>query len=95
MNISRSKKGNYSISGEILIGIKYSSGILYLKIVKASGLTAVHRNGISNPFIKIYLLPDRSKESKKKTEVKYKSLDPVYKEVFKVIMSYYVLQLTA
>ncbi len=85
MNITRSKKGNYQITGEVLIGIKYTGGFLYLKIVKAAGLSAVHRNGTSHPYIKIYLLPDRSKESKKKTEVKYKSLNPVYKEVFKVI----------
>ncbi len=84
MNITRSKKGNYQISGEVLVGIKYTNGLLYLKIVKAAGLTAVYRNGVSNPYIKLYLLPDRSKDSKKKTEVKPKSLNPVYKEVFKV-----------
>ena len=84
MNISRSKKGHYQISGEILIGIKYKDESLYLKIIKAAGLTAVHRNGVSNPYVKMYLLPDRSKESKKKTDIKKKTLDPVYKEVFKV-----------
>lgn len=84
MNISRPKKGHYKITGEILIGIKYIEGFLYLKVIKASGLTAVHRNGVSNPYVKTYLLPDRSKESKKKTVVKRGTLDPVYKEVFKV-----------
>ncbi len=84
MNISRSKKGNYQISGEVLIGIKYNDGSLYLKIIRAAGLTAVHRNGVSNPYVKMYLLPNRNKESKKKTDIKKKTLDPVYNEVFKV-----------
>ena len=84
MNISRSGKGHYQISGEVLIGIKYKDGSLYVKIVKAAGLTAVHRNGTSNPYIKVYLLPDRSKECKKKTDVKKKTINPVYKQVFRV-----------
>ena len=82
VNISRPGKGHYQISGEVLIGIKYKDGSLYVKVVKAAGLTAVHRNGTSNPYIKVYLLPDRSKECKKKTDVKKKTVNPVYKEAF-------------
>ncbi len=51
-------------------------------------------NIISNPtkkqhlflfsFVKIYLLPDRSKNSKRKTSIKKGTTDPVYEEKFRV-----------
>ncbi len=35
-----------------------------------------------DPYIKLYLLPDRSKRSKKKSDAKKDTVDPVYNEVF-------------
>lgn len=85
MNIRRPVKGNYKISGEVLAGVKHSNGHLFLTIVKAKGLTAVNKSGMSSPFVKAYLLPDRSKNSKMKTEVKKKTVNPVFNETFKVM----------
>ena len=84
MNIRRPVKGNYKISGELLTGIKHSNGYLFVTISKAQGLTGVNKDGTSNPFVKTYLLPDRSKASKMKTAVKKKTVAPVYNQTFKV-----------
>ena len=35
-----------------------------------------------DPYIKLYLLPDRSKKSKKKSDAKKDTVEPVYNEVF-------------
>ena len=35
-------------------------------------------------YVKTYLLPDKSKGSKRKTKIKKKTLDPVYQETLKV-----------
>ncbi|XP_051926927.1 synaptotagmin-like protein 4 isoform X7 [Hippocampus zosterae] len=37
----------------------------------------------SNPYIKCYLLPDKSRQSKRKTTIKRHTCDPVYEETFK------------
>ena len=52
---------------------------------KARGLAAADKNGFSDPYIKTYLLPDKSKVSKKKTAIKKKTLNPVYNETLKVL----------
>ena len=41
----------------------------------------------SDPYVKLYLLPDRSKKSKKKSDAKRDTVDPVYNEVFNYHMS--------
>ncbi|XP_019739555.1 synaptotagmin-like protein 4 isoform X12 [Hippocampus comes] len=37
----------------------------------------------SNPYVKCYLLPDKSRQSKRKTTIKRHTCDPVYEETFK------------
>lgn len=39
-------------------------------------------NGLSDPYVKIYLKPDKKKKSKYKTKVKPKTLNPVFNEDF-------------
>ncbi len=53
-------------------------------VASARGIAAADTNGLSDPYIKTYLLPDKSKHSKKKTTVKKKTLNPVFKETLKV-----------
>ncbi len=80
-------KGDYDISGEVLMAVYYKDGILAVQVNKARGLAAANSNGLSDPYIKTYLLPDRSKHSKKKTAVKRKTLNPVYNEKLKVCLT--------
>ena len=77
-------KGDYVITGEVLVGVQYKDGQLYVHVNRARGLAAANHNGFSDPYVKTYLLPDGSKRSKKKTSVKKKTLDPVYNETLKV-----------
>ncbi len=77
-------KGDYDITGEVLMGIHFKNGQLLVHINRAQDLAAADSTGLSDPYIKTYLLPDKSKHSKKKTDVKKKTLNPVYNHTIKV-----------
>lgn len=77
-------KRTYTITGEICISLEYKSGSLHVIIHDARGLAAADRNGLSDPYVKTYLLPERSKHSKRKTSIKKKTLNPVYNETLLV-----------
>ena len=51
-----------------------------MKIMKAQELPAKDFSGTSDPFVKIYLLPD--KKHKLETKVKRKNLNPHWNETF-------------
>ena len=55
-----------------------------IHVNRARGLAAANSNGYSDPYVKTYLLPDRSKHSKRKTSVKKKTLDPIFNETLEV-----------
>ena len=77
-------KGDYTITGEVLFGVHYKDGRLLVNVERAKGLAATDKGGFSNPYIKTYLLPDKSQHSKRKTDTKKKTLDPVYDQILKV-----------
>lgn len=77
-------KGNYDITGEVLFGVCYKNSHLLIHVNRVRGLAAANSNGLSDPYVKTYLLPDKSKHSKKKTEIKRKTLNPVYDQTIKV-----------
>ena len=65
------------------MGVDYNGKDLVVRIVKASNIAGVYQDGAqSDPFVQLYLLPD--KESMKKTKTQKKTLNPVYNEIFKV-----------
>ena len=90
---SNTCKGDYDITGDVLVGVYYKNSELNVHVDRARGLAAGDSNGYSDPYIKIYLLPDREKHTKRKTSVKKKTLDPVYNETFKVRPFYYCFKL--
>lgn len=77
-------KGDYDITGEVEIGVWYKEGQLFVRVVRAKGLAAAKKGGVSDPYIKTYLLPDRGKRSKRKTGVQRKTTNPVFNEILKV-----------
>ena len=77
-------KGDYEISGKLLLGIWYKEEQLFVRVTKATNIAAAKENGFSNPYIKTYLLPDKNKQTKRKTTVNKKTLHPVYNEILKV-----------
>ena len=78
--------------------MEYKQDQLMVHVIRARGLAAADKNGLSDPsvelchsvsslslsYVKTYLLPDKDKTSKRKTKIKKKTLDPVYKETLKV-----------
>lgn len=76
-------KGDYEISGRVQVGLWFKSDMLFVRISQASGLAAAKAT-TSDPYIKTYLLPDRHRQSKRKTGVQRKTLNPVYNEILKV-----------
>ena len=82
VTVSRRIKGeHYQISGEIVLDLIYKDRILTVKVFRALGLAAVGKS-LSDPFVKLLLLPDMS--SKKKTKTRKKTVDPSYNQTFTV-----------
>ncbi|XP_047461453.1 synaptotagmin-like protein 1 [Mugil cephalus] len=55
---------------------------LHVKVHRCEDIAAA-RKSRSDPYVKAYLLPDKSSRSKKKTSVKKKTLNPVYDQTLK------------
>ncbi|XP_030055300.1 synaptotagmin-9 [Microcaecilia unicolor] len=68
--------------GKLNFILKYDCDLeqLIVKIHKAVNLPAKDFSGTSDPYVKIYLLPDR--KTKHQTKVHRKTLNPVFDEVF-------------
>ncbi|XP_014817526.1 PREDICTED: synaptotagmin-3-like, partial [Calidris pugnax] len=68
--------------GRLSVALRYAYGSqqLVVKVLRALDLPAKDANGFSDPYVKIYLLPDRKK--KFQTKVHRKTLNPVFDETF-------------
>ena len=77
-------KGAYVISGKILVGVWFRNNVLHTRVVMAKGLATARSRGMCDPYVKTYLLPDRTKHTKRKTAIQRRTTDPVYNEVLKV-----------
>ncbi|XP_063294373.1 synaptotagmin-9 isoform X1 [Pelobates fuscus] len=76
------RRNNSKSCGKLNFILKYDCDLekLIVKIHKAVGLPAKDFSGTSDPYVKIYLLPDR--KTKHQTKVHRKTLNPVFDEVF-------------
>ncbi|KAG7467909.1 hypothetical protein MATL_G00137210 [Megalops atlanticus] len=74
--------------GRLHFILKYDCDLeqLIVKIHKAQDLPAKDFTGTSDPYVKIYLLPDR--KTKHQTKVHRKTLNPVFDEVFLFPVAY-------
>ena len=83
--LSRPSRGDYDITGDVQLAIEYKKKELLIHVKRARGLASSNAGStFPDAYIKIYLLPDKSKHSKRKTDVKRKTANPVYKEILKV-----------
>ncbi|XP_029000848.1 synaptotagmin-7b isoform X2 [Betta splendens] len=62
------------------VGYSFQDSTLTVKILKGQDLPAKDFSGTSDPFVKLYLLPD--KKHKLETKVKRKNLNPHWNETF-------------
>uniref|UniRef100_A0A182QS67 C2 domain-containing protein n=1 Tax=Anopheles farauti TaxID=69004 RepID=A0A182QS67_9DIPT len=87
--------GTVTVRGQIEFGMQYNykQGALEIHIKQCKDLAAVDtKRNRSDPYVKVYLLPDKSKSGKRKTKVKKHTLNPVFDEVLRFHMSLNSLQ---
>ena len=46
-------KGDYDISGEVLVGVEYKQDQLMVHVNRARGLAAADKNGLSDPSVEL------------------------------------------
>ncbi|XP_065533264.1 synaptotagmin-like protein 5 isoform X2 [Lathamus discolor] len=87
--------GNVKVSGEILLNINYSykTGALNILVKSCRNLAiADEKKQRTDPYIKAYLLPDKSRQSKRKTKIKSNSTNPEFNETLKYVISHTQLE---
>ncbi|RXM32677.1 Synaptotagmin-like protein 5 [Acipenser ruthenus] len=87
--------GDVSISGEILLNITYNykTGALNILVKECRNLAiADEKKQKTDPYVKAYLLPDKSRQSKRKTKLKANTTNPVYNETLKYVISHSQLE---
>uniref|UniRef100_U3J0G2 Synaptotagmin like 3 n=1 Tax=Anas platyrhynchos platyrhynchos TaxID=8840 RepID=U3J0G2_ANAPP len=94
LNSTCTESGNFGkadITGEIEFAIRYifKARILEICIKGCKNLAyGEEKKKKCNPYVKIYLLPDKSPRSKRKTAVKKSTVDPEFDETLKYKIEY-------
>ncbi|BES97177.1 Hypothetical protein NTJ_09991 [Nesidiocoris tenuis] len=75
--------------GKIQLTLRYSVQRQRLVVIvhKIANLPLKDPSNIPDPYVKLYLLPDKSKETKRKTETVKDNCNPTYDETFEYVMS--------
>ncbi|KAF5300077.1 hypothetical protein FQA39_LY11269 [Lamprigera yunnana] len=82
--------GTVTVRGQVEFGLQYNykASALEILIKQCKDLAAVDtKRNRSDPYVKVYLLPDKSKSGKRKTKVKKHTLNPVFDECLKFHIS--------
>ncbi|XP_032083650.1 synaptotagmin-like protein 1 isoform X2 [Thamnophis elegans] len=76
--------GSIDIRGCVQFSLRYNSSKkeFHVQVIQCRDLAEAKKQR-SDPYVKTYLLPDRSNHSKRKTAVKKRSLDPIFNETLK------------
>ncbi|KAA0720887.1 Protein piccolo [Triplophysa tibetana] len=76
------KTQSHPVSGEIQLQINYDKqlGNLIVHVLQARNLAPRDNNGYSDPFVKVYLLPGRGAENKRRSKHAQKSLNPEWNQ---------------
>ncbi|CAG9107919.1 unnamed protein product [Plutella xylostella] len=74
--------------GRILISLRYSTQhqTLYVVVHKIMNIPLKDPTNVPDPYVKLYLLPGRSKDSKRKTAVIKDNCNPEYDEQFEYVI---------
>ncbi|XP_012577629.1 PREDICTED: synaptotagmin-like protein 1 [Condylura cristata] len=79
MSLAEAEAGAVQVRGSVHFALRYEPGAAELRVhvIQCQGLAAARRRR-SDPYVKSYLLPD--KQSKRKTTVRKRNLNPVFNE---------------
>ncbi|KAG9336255.1 hypothetical protein JZ751_002602 [Albula glossodonta] len=77
--------GNLVVQGAVEFSLRYSSaGELHITVEQCQDLAFANaRKQRTDPYVKTYLYPDKSRQSKRKTSIKKRTVNPVYGELLK------------
>ncbi|XP_075052549.1 synaptotagmin-like protein 5 isoform X6 [Mixophyes fleayi] len=87
--------GNVKVTGEIILNLNYSykTGALNIVVKSCKNLAvADEKKSKTDPYVKAYLLPDKSRQSKRKTKIKTNTTNPDFNEVLKYVISHTQLE---
>ncbi|XP_029495598.1 synaptotagmin-like protein 5 isoform X1 [Oncorhynchus nerka] len=87
--------GNANVSGELLLNISYSykTGALNVLVKECRNLaTGDEKRQRTDAYVKAYLLPDKSRQSKRKTSIKTNTINPVFNENLRYVISHSQLE---
>lgn len=70
--------------GKLQYEIKYdfNTQTLVVKVVQAVDLPAMDMGGVSDPYVKVYLIPETKGQKKFETKVHRKTLNPFFNQTF-------------
>ncbi|KAJ4452184.1 hypothetical protein ANN_03702 [Periplaneta americana] len=92
---SGARYGTVAVKGEVEFGLEYNykAGALEIHVKQCRDLAPIDtKRNRSDPYVKVYLLPDKSKSGKRKTKVKKHTLNPVFDETLKFQMTLHGLE---
>ncbi|XP_067387970.1 phosphatidylinositol 4-phosphate 3-kinase C2 domain-containing subunit beta [Emydura macquarii macquarii] len=69
------------VGGEVKLSISYKNNKLFIMVMHIRGLQPLQDGNDPDPYVKIYLLPDPQKTTKRKTKVARKTCNPTYNEM--------------
>ncbi|XP_028159320.1 uncharacterized protein LOC114352064 isoform X1 [Ostrinia furnacalis] len=81
-------RSNVTVRGEVQFSLLYNYrlGALEVGVKRCRDLAPVDtKRNRSDPYVKVYLLPDKSKAGKRKTKVKKNTLNPVFEETLSFV----------
>ncbi|KAM3916160.1 extended synaptotagmin-3 [Leptodactylus fuscus] len=87
-DVSEDPSGSGVVTGEVNISVRYASlrRSLIVSVNGCRNLIQCSNHG-ADPYVRMYLLPDRRWASRKKTTVKRRTLNPIYNEKFEFLVS--------
>ncbi|XP_066456053.1 synaptotagmin-like protein 5 isoform X2 [Eleutherodactylus coqui] len=86
---------NVKVTGEIILNLNYSykTGALNVLVKSCKNLAvADEKKNKTDPYVKAYLLPDKSRQSKRKTKIKTNTTNPEFNEALKYVISHTQLE---
>ncbi|XP_025098419.1 synaptotagmin-like protein 5 isoform X1 [Pomacea canaliculata] len=76
--------GRIPVTGDIVFGLDYDHrhSVLKIDVRNCQNIAPVDtKHNRSDPYVKVYLLPDKTRSGKRKTKIKKHTLNPVFNEV--------------